>query len=249
MPTEAALRAAVTPRTRAIILCSPSNPTGGVASSALVESIAAIAVEHGLYLVSDEIYEKLLFDGRRHITPAGVSADAFARTVVINGCSKAYAMTGWRIGYAASADRELVAAMGRLQDQSTSNPTSFAQSGAVVALNGPEDEVETMRAAFQDRRNAIVAALNAIPGVTCRTPGGAFYVFPNIASFKGKRAGDRSIATSDDLATYLLETVNVAVVPGSGFGADDYIRLSYATSKAMILAGVERISQALAGLS
>ena len=244
-PTGDAVRAALTPRTKAIILNSPSNPTGGVATRAQVEEIVAIAVEHGLYLVSDEIYEKLLYDGRTHLSPAALSEAAYQRTITVNGCSKAYSMTGWRIGYLASAEKELVAAMGRLQDQSTSNPTSIAQKAAVAALNGPEDAIETMRAAFEERRNIIVDKLNAIPGVSCRLPGGAFYAFPDISSLVGKRAGHRVIGGSDDLAAYLLEEVGVAVVPGSGFGADRYVRLSYATSKQNILKGLERMDAAV----
>jgi len=157
-------------------------------------------------------------------------------------------MTGWRIGYIASASAELVGAMGRIQDQSTSNPTSFAQKGAVAALNGSEEEIDKMRVAFEDRRNTIVEMLNAIPGITCQMPGGAFYAFPSIAALKGKKANGKVIATSDDLAAYLLEAVTVAVVPGSGFGADDYIRLSYAISKQKIIEGVERIASAVSKL-
>jgi aspartate aminotransferase len=245
MPTGAAIQQAITPRTKAIILNSPSNPTGGVAASALVKEIVSIAVAHNLYLVSDEIYEKLLFDGRTHLSPASLGEAAFRQTITVNGCSKAYSMTGWRIGYLASADKELVAAMGRLQDQSTSNPTSIAQKAAVAALNGPSDTVEQMRKAFEERRNTIVDRLNAIPGVVCRRPGGAFYAFPDISAHIGKRAGERVIGGSDDLAAYLLEEAGVAVVPGSGFGADHYIRLSYATSSEKIVKGLERIDAAI----
>jgi aspartate aminotransferase len=245
MPTGDAIRAAITPRTKAIILNSPSNPTGGVAQRALVEEIAAIAVEHGVYLISDEIYEKLLFDGRTHLSPASISDAAYQQTITVNGCSKAYSMTGWRIGYLATADKEIIAAMGRMQDQSTSNPTSIAQKAAVAALNGPNDAVEEMRKAFEDRRNIIVEKLNAIPGVTCRLPGGAFYAFPDISALIGKRAGEKVIGSSDDLAAFLLEEAGVAVVPGSGFGADGYIRLSYATSTDKIVKGVERMDAAI----
>jgi len=245
MPTGDAIREAITPRTKAIILNSPSNPTGGVASASLVAEITSIAVENYLYVVSDEIYEKLLYDGRSHLSPASLGDDAFRQTITVNGCSKAYAMTGWRIGYLASADKELVAAMGRMQDQSTSNPTSIAQKAAVAALNGPEETVEAMRVAFEERRNVIVEKLNAIPGVTCRLPGGAFYVFPDISGLIGKRIGERVIEGSDDLAAFLLEDAGIAVVPGSGFGADRYIRLSYATALDKIVKGVERMDAAI----
>lgn len=245
MPTREAVRAAITPRTKALILNSPSNPTGGVASRQMVKDLASLCLQHDLMLISDEIYEKLLYDGRTHESPAALGSEVFAKTIVVNGCSKAYSMTGWRIGYAASADTALVAAMGRLQDQSTSNPTSIAQKAAVAALNGPTEPVEEMRVAFEGRRNLIVERLNAIPGVTCRMPGGAFYAFPDVSALIGKRFGERVIGGSDDLAAYLLEEVAVAVVPGSGFGADGHIRLSYATSTEKINKGLDRMDAAL----
>ena len=245
MPTRDAVRAAITSKTRALILNSPSNPTGGVASRQNVKELVSIALQHNLYIVSDEIYEKLLYDGREHTSPASLGEKAFQKTITVNGCSKSYAMTGWRIGYLGSADKEMVAAMGRIQDQSTSNPTSISQKAAIAALDGPQEPVEEMRKAFEERRNVIVDRLNAIPGVTCRKPGGAFYVFPNIAALLGKRVGERHIQGSDDLAAYLLEDANVAVVPGAGFGADTYIRLSYATSLPNIVKGLDRIEAAL----
>ncbi|HLJ56542.1 MAG TPA: pyridoxal phosphate-dependent aminotransferase [Chthonomonadaceae bacterium] len=245
MPTGDAIRAKITPRTKAVILNSPSNPTGGVASRALIEEIVSIVVDHGIALVSDEIYEKLLFDGRTHLSPASLGDAAFQRTITVNGCSKAYAMTGWRIGYTAAADKELVAAMGRLQDQSTSNPTSIAQRAATAALNGPPEQIEMMRQAFEARRNLIVDRLNSIPGVTCTLPGGAFYAFPDISALIGKRAGERVIGGSDDLAAFLLDEAGVAVVPGSGFGADTFIRLSYATSTEKIEKGLARMDAAI----
>ena len=244
-PTRADLLSRISPKTKAIVLNSPSNPTGGVATRQQIKEIVSVAVQHNLTLISDEIYERLLFDGRTHTSPASLGEEAYKHTIVVNGCSKAYSMTGWRIGYIACPDRELVSAMGRLQDQSTSNPTSIAQKAAVAALNGPQEPVEMMRAAFEDRRNVIITLLNGIPGVECRTPGGAFYAFPNVSGLFGKRYGDRLISNSDDFATYLLEEARVAVVPGSGFGAGDYIRLSYATSKANIEKGLARIDEAV----
>jgi aspartate aminotransferase len=245
MPTREAVRAALTSRTRAIVLNSPSNPTGGVASRQTVKDLASVCLQNNLLLISDEIYEHLLYDGRTHTSPAALGEAVFERTVTVNGCSKAYSMTGWRIGYVAAADKELVAAMGRLQDQSTSNPASISQKAAVAALNGPQEPVAMMKQAFEERRNVIVERLNAIPGVSCRMPGGAFYAFPDISGLIGKRVGERVIDGSDDLAAYLLEEARVAVVPGSGFGADRYIRLSYATSKEKILTGVERMEAAI----
>ena len=245
MPTHDAVRAAITPRTKAIVLNSPSNPTGGVASRQTIKELASLAIKHNLYIISDEIYEKLLYDGRTHLSPGSLGAEAFNQTITVNGCSKAYSMTGWRIGYCASADTELVAAMGRIQDQSTSNPTSISQKAAVAALTGTTEPVEMMRKAFEIRRNLIVELLNAIPGVTCRMPGGAFYVFADVSSLYGKQAGERAVNNSDDMSAYLLEEALVAVVPGSGFGADGYVRLSYATSDALIRKGLERMDAAL----
>lgn len=245
MPTGDAVRAAITSRTRALVLNSPSNPTGGVATRQTVKDLVALAIQNNFLVISDEIYEKLLYDGREHISPAALGEEAYRHVITVNGCSKAYSMTGWRIGYIASADTELVAAMGRIQDQSTSNPTSIAQKAAVAALNGPNDAVEMMRAAFEERRNLIIEKLNAIPGVTCRMPGGAFYAFPNVSGVIGKRYGEKVIQNGDDLAAYLLEEVAVAVVPGSGFGANHYIRLSYATSKENIVKGLERMDAAI----
>lgn len=244
MPTKEAVEAAITPNTKALVLNSPSNPTGGVASRELVEELVALAIKHDFQIISDEIYEHLLYDGRTHLSPASLSPEAYNHVITVNGCSKAYSMTGWRIGYIASASAELVGAMGRIQDQSTSNPTSIAQKAAVAALNGTQEPVEMMRKAFEARRNLIVERLNAIPGVCCRVPGGAFYAFPNVGALKGKRFGDKVMNTSDDLSAYLLEEALVAVVPGSGFGADDYIRLSYATSTENIVKGLDRIDAA-----
>ncbi len=245
MPTRDAVRAAITPRTKALILNSPSNPTGGVATRRMVKELASLVIQQDLTLVSDEIYEKLLYDGREHLSPASLGDEIFQRTLTVNGCSKAYSMTGWRIGYTASANADLIAAMGRLQDQSTSNPVSIAQKAAVAALNGPTEPVEEMRKAFEERRNLIVDKLNAIPGVSCRLPGGAFYAFPDISELIGKRAGGHEITGSDAFSTYLLETANVAVIPGSGFGADHYVRLSYAVSSENIAKGVERMDAAV----
>ena len=248
-PTRADLLSRLSPKTKAIVLNSPSNPTGGVASRQQIKDIVSVAVQHNLTLISDEIYERLLFDNRTHTSPASLGEEAFKRTIVVNGCSKAYSMTGWRIGYIGCPDKELVAAMGRLQDQSTSNPASIAQKAATAALNGDQEQVEVMRQAFEKRRNIIVTLLNGIPGFECRNPGGAFYAFPNVSSLYGKHFGDKVISNSDEFAAYLLEEARVAVVPGSGFGADDYIRLSYATSEKNIEEGLARIGAAVSKLS
>jgi aspartate aminotransferase len=236
--TTAAIRSALTPRTRMLIVNSPSNPTGAAIPAEELRRIAELAVERDLMVVSDEIYEKLTYDGKQHTSIASLGEEIKARTFTVNGFSKAYSMTGWRLGYAAG-DKTVVAAMGRIQDQSTSNPTSFAQAGAVAALNGPQDAVSEMARAFEQRRNVIVERLNAIPGVRCVKPDGAFYVFPNVSGLHNSR-----IPNSDALAEHLLAEARIAVVPGSGFGAPDYVRLSYATSLELIQEGVNRLEAA-----
>jgi aspartate aminotransferase len=237
--TAAAIRSVLTPRTRMLIVNSPSNPTGAAIDAEELRRIADLAVERDLIVVSDEIYEKLIYDGRRHDSIASFSQEIKARTLTVNGFSKAYSMTGWRLGYVAG-DRNVVAAMGRIQDQSTSNPTSFAQAGAVAALTGPQDAVTTMARAFEERRNVIVGRLNAIPGIRCAKPDGAFYVFPNVSGLLSPRLPD-----SDALAEHLLAEARVAVVPGTGFGAPQCIRLSYATSMEQIQEGMNRIEAAV----
>jgi len=252
LATASQIEGSVTNRTKLVIVNSPSNPTGAVYTPQALRDIADLCVGRGIYLMSDEIYEKILYTGSEFVSPASFGEAVKAMTITVNGFSKAHAMTGWRLGYAA-ADLDIVAAMSKIQDQSTSNPTSIAQAGGVEALNGPQDSVEIMRKAFQERRDYTVSALKDIPGVDCLNPGGAFYVFPNVSAFYGKSwmpEGDspRTIGGSDDLAAYLLEAYEVAVIPGSGFGADDNIRLSYATSMQNIQRGVARISEALQAL-
>jgi aspartate aminotransferase len=236
--TAAAIARAITPRTRMLILNSPSNPTGAAIRADELRRIADLAVERDLLVVSDEIYEKLTYDGLKHVSIASLGEAIYRRTMTVNGFSKAYSMTGWRLGYVAG-DAEIVAAMGRIQDQSTSNPTSFAQPGAVAALTGPQEAVAQMAAAFEQRRNVIVDRLNAVPGMHCVKPDGAFYVFPNVSGLFSDRVPD-----SDALSEYLLSEAKVAVVPGSGFGAPRHIRLSYATSMDLIEKGVDRIEAA-----
>lgn len=242
-----ALEAAITKKTKALILNSPSNPTGMIYDRKTLEAIAALAVKHNFYVVSDEIYEKLVYDGNEHISIASVSSEAKTKSIVVNGLSKSHAMTGWRIGYAAGPS-DVIKAMTNIQSQSTSNPTSIAQKAALEALNGPQDFVSIMHTEFDKRRKFLVSELNAIEGMTCRMPAGAFYAFPNTKSLYGKKAGDRVIAGSSDLAVYLLEEAKVAAVHGAAFGDDDYIRLSYATSMEDIKRGLERIREALGRL-
>ena len=236
------VEAALTSRTKALVLNSPSNPTGAVFDPEEIRKIAELAVKHDFWVISDEIYDRLTY-GDKPLSIASLGPEIYDRTFTVNGCSKSYSMTGWRIGYAAGPV-EIVKAMGRLQDQSTSNPTSIAQKAAVAALTGPQDVVEEMRKAFQERRDVLVAGLNSLPGVRCPNPGGAFYVFPDVS---GWYSGD--IKGSDTLAEVLLEKYGVGVTPGSGFGADNCIRMSYATSMEVIKGGLERLARAASDLA
>ncbi|MDH7499154.1 MAG: pyridoxal phosphate-dependent aminotransferase [candidate division NC10 bacterium] len=242
------LEAAITPRTKAVILNSPGNPTGAVYNRQLLQGIADLAGRSGIYVISDECYEALTYDGEEHVSIASLGKEIRALTVVVNACSKPYSMTGWRIGYAAGP-REIIKAMDDLQSQSTSNPTSIAQKAAVEALLGPQDAVAKMRSEFDRRRRTMVDRLNAMPGVTCTLPKGAFYAFPNFSPYYGRKWERGEIHGSSDLATYLLEDAQVAVVPGLDFGSDSHIRLSYATSMANIEKGLERIANSLAKLA
>jgi aspartate aminotransferase len=240
----ARLAAALTPRTKAVILNSPNNPTGAVFSRPALEAVARLAIEHRLWVISDECYESLTFEGR-HVSIAQLGPEIKARSLVVNTCSKAYAMTGWRIGYAAGP-RELIRAMTNVQSQVTSNPASIAQWAAVEALTGPQDDVARMAAEFDRRRRIIIAGLNALPGVRCVMPKGAFYAFPNVAGLLGRRtAADKGLASSLDVTEFLLEQGRVAVVPGLDFGSDAHIRLSYATSAELIREGLARMDRAL----
>ena len=239
------LRAVITPKTRAIVINSPSNPTGMVYTADELKAIADLAVEKDLYVVSDEIYEHLTYEG----TPVSIASfgdEIKKRTIIVNGVSKTYAMTGWRIGYTASAP-EIVKAMGNVQSHATSNPNSIAQVAAVAALDGPQDEVPKMRAAFKERRDYMVKRINSMEGVSCLEPHGAFYVMMNIKKLIGKEFYGHVITGSDDFAELFLEKQLVAVVPGSGFAAEGYVRWSYATSMENIKRGLDRLEAFLKG--
>ena len=238
------LEAAITPRTRAIIISYPSNPAGVSYTLKELEALAEVIVRKGIMVISDDIYEKIIYDGNPFYTLASLGEELRRLSIVVNGVSKTYSMTGWRIGYAAGAE-EIIAAITKYQSQNTSNPTSIAQKAAVEALNGPQESVEMMRREFQKRRDVIMERLDAIPGVTCLRPQGAFYVFPHVGSYYGRSFGGKTITNSAEMATYLLDEANVALVPGGDFGHDDHIRLSYATSMAQIEKGMERIREAL----
>jgi aspartate aminotransferase len=243
-----AIEACITKKTKALILNSPSNPTGLTYDRKTLEKIAEIALRYGIFVISDEIYEKLTYDGFKHVSIASFNDEIKAKTTVVNGLSKAYAMTGWRIGYAAGP-KELVKAMTNIQSQSTSNPTSIAQKAAVEALRGPQDFITVMLSEFDRRRKFLINELNSVPGISCLAPTGAFYAFPNTSKLYGKSAGKRKILSSSDLALYLLEEAKVALVHGGAFGDDDYVRLSYATSIEEIKKGVGRIREAVSRLS
>ncbi len=242
-----AIESHITKKTKALILNSPSNPTGLTYDKKTLERIAEIVLKYNLYVISDEIYEKLLYDGVLHFSIASLGSDIKNKTIVVNGLSKAYAMTGWRIGYAAGP-KEIIKAMTNIQSQSTSNPTSIAQKASVEALTGPQDFINTMLTEFDMRRKFLISELNSIPGMSCLTPTGAFYAFPNTSKIYGKSIDNRKISSSSDLALYLLEKAKVALVHGEAFGDDNYIRLSYATSIDEINKGVERIREAIGKL-
>lgn len=239
------LRAAVTPRTRMLILNSPSNPTGGVYDRRQMEEIAQLAVDQGFYVLSDEIYEKIIYDGREHVSIASLGPEIKRLTITVNGLSKAFSMTGWRLGYVA-AEKEIVDAMDAIQSHSASNMVSFTLPAGVAALKGPQDVVASMVAEFDKRRRFIVDRLNSIDGITCAMPGGAFYVFPNVSGLFGRKHGDKKITGSDAFADFALEVARVSLTAGSGFGADNYVRLSYATSMEAIEKGTHRLAEAVA---
>ncbi len=242
------LEACVTPRTKAMIVNSPGNPTGATYDRATLEGIADVALRHDLVITSDEIYEKILYDGARHWSIATLGPDVAARTVVVNGVSKAYAMTGWRIGYAAGP-KDLITAMANIQSQSTSNPSSISQKAAVAALQGGGAFTQRMVVEFDRRRRLMVERLNKMPGVSCRMPSGAFYAFPNIAGVFTRRHQRGPITSAAELAAYLLTEARVAVVPGEPFGSSSHLRLSYATGIEVIARGLDRMEAALRQLT
>ena len=242
----AAVQRAVTAKTKILVLNSPGNPTGAVFSAAALRQVGGLAVERGFWIVSDECYEALTYEGR-HVSIASLSPEIKARTLVVNTCSKAYAMTGWRLGYAAGP-KVIIKAMTDIQSQVTSNPTSIAQWAAVEALTGPQDEVAKMAGEFDRRRRVIVGALNAIPGISCVMPKGAFYVFPNVSGLFGKRWKGGTLKGSADVCAFLLDEARIATVAGVDFGSDAHLRLSYATGLDTINVGVSRMAAAVGAL-
>jgi aspartate aminotransferase len=234
----------ITKKTKALVLNTPSNPTGLAYDRQTLENIADLIIKHNIYVISDEIYEKLIYDGFTHTSIASLGKEIQDRTIVVNGVSKSHSMTGWRIGYAAGP-RDVITAMANIQSQSTSNPTSISQKAAVEALRGPQDFIQTMNTEFDKRRKYMVERLNRMPGISCIMPVGAFYAFPNVSKLYGKSVNGKTIKNSSDLSTYILEDAQVALVSGDAFGADAYIRLSYATSMENIRKGLDRIEKAV----
>ena len=240
------LAAAITPKTKALILNNPSNPTGMMYSREELEALAAVCTEADIYVISDEIYACLVYDGGEFTSFAALSEDAKERTILINGVSKAYAMTGWRIGYACAND-QIAKVMANYVSHSTGSPVAISQKASVAALTGSQEKVETMRQAFEERRNYIVERMNAIPGVSCIKPEGAFYVMMNLEKLIGKTIHGVEITDDDVFADAFLKYGLVAVVPGSGFGAPNFVRWSYATSMDNIKEGLNRLEKFLQG--
>lgn len=238
--TLESLEKALTEKTKAIILNSPNNPTGAVYTKEELLMIAEFSKKHDLIIISDEIYEKLIYGDNTHISIAKLSQDAYNRTVVINGVSKSYAMTGWRIGYAAGP-REIITLMSSIQSHTTSNPTSISQYAALEALNGPQEELVLMVEQFAKRRDYMISRINTMKNLSCIKADGAFYIMLNISSSFGKEINGMSINNSLEFSNALLEVERVAVIPGIAFGLDNYIRLSYATSMEKITEGLNRI--------
>ena len=243
--TKDQLRSGITSKTKGMIINTPSNPSGAVLNKESLQAVVDVANEHDLWIISDECYEALVYDGE-HVCMAGLPG-GYERTITVQSMSKAFAMTGWRIGYTASTP-ELAKAMGKLQGQATSNPNSIAQYASEHALLTEPAFLAEWKAAFVERREYMVYALNAMPGVECLKPEGAFYVFPKISGLFGKKAGDVTIENDMDLTKFLIDEAHITVVPGSAFGAGEHVRLSYATSMEAIKEGLDRFARAVAKL-
>lgn len=238
----------ITAKTRAIILCNPSNPTGAVYSKSELEALAEVLENENIIVISDEIYEKLIYDNTEFCSFASVSPIMKNKTVVINGLSKAYAMTGWRIGYAAG-EKGIIKRASKLQGHCTTNAPSISQYASIEALEGPQDEIENMHQEFEKRRDFVYSKLWEMDGVSCTKPQGAFYVFPNISTYLNKSYNGSTIRNSYDLAHYLLEEARVILIPGAAFGSDNHIRISYTTSMERLGEGMNRIESALKKLN
>ena len=238
--------AAITPKTKLVIINNPSNPTGMLYTKAELEKITAVCVKHDVYIIADEIYYKIIYDNNEFVSIASLGEDIKERTIIINGVSKSYAMTGWRIGYSAS-NSEIAKVMGNYLSHSTHGAATMSQFAAIEALNGPQDTVEEMRKVFEQRRDYLVERVNSIPGISCIKPEGAFYVMINIRGLKGRTLGGRVINDGDDFSFALLESAKVALVSCNGFGDPDFVRMTYAASMEDITEGMNRIEAFLAG--
>jgi aspartate aminotransferase len=246
--TPESLKNCINSNTKALILNYPSNPTGATYNEEELRAIVDVAMEAELIIISDEIYEKIIYGGIKHIPVAALGENIKKSTILVNGVSKTYSMTGWRIGYAAG-DKDVISAMSKLQGQSTSNPTSISQWAAIAAFTGDHKIIEDRTKEFEQRKNYIVEKLNEIPEITCFDPQGAFYVFPNVSGCYGKEFDGKVLNNSLDFTEFILDEAKVAVVPGVAFGADDYVRISYATSMDDIVKGINRITEAITKLS
>jgi aspartate aminotransferase len=244
-PDIEAIKKAITSRTKAILLNTPNNPTGALYKEEVLRQLGELAVKHNFYIISDEIYEKLVYDGEKHVSIASLSPEIKEKTIIINGFSKAYAMTGWRLGYAAGP-QDVIKGMNSLQGHTTSAPNSIAQKAAVEALLGPQDAIEFMRQKFDERRKYLINRLRNMEGITCADVKGAFYVMPNVSSFFGKEYNGKVLKNSVDVAAFLLEEAHIALVPGDAFESPNNIRISYATSLENIKEGMDRMEKALA---
>jgi aspartate aminotransferase len=245
--TPEGLRSAISRRTKLVIVNTPCNPTGVVYTGDELRALGEVIAEHGIYCISDEIYEKLVYDGLKHVSLASLSPELMDLTITVNGASKTYSMTGWRIGYAAGP-AEIIRAMDDIQGHSTSNPTSFCQKAALEALTGDQESVERMRREFERRRDYISNRLNRMGGIKLTKPQGAFYAFPDISEFLGREAGGRTIDGSCAFAEELLTRAGVAIVPGAAFGHDGAVRISFAASMEEIEEGMNRMEEFLEGL-
>lgn len=240
-----ALKEKITKKTKALILNSPCNPTGAVTAKPVLERIAELALENDFYVLSDEIYEKIIYDGEKHVSIASLGNEIKKKTVVVNGVSKTYSMTGWRIGYAAADDESLLSLMSRIQDHTTSNATSISQKAALSAITSKQahEEVKKMVQEFSARREIIARKLSDVPGVQCFKPRGTFYIFPDIHAFFNKTFSGKTIRSSQDFCDVFLDEALVAIVPGSAFGNDRFVRLSFATSREAIEEGMKRFRE------
>ena len=245
--TPEQLKNAITKKTKLLILNTPSNPTGRNYRAEELRALAKVIEESGIYVLSDEIYEKLIYDGKKHVSIASFSDKLFDRTITVNGVSKTYSMTGWRIGYAAGHE-EIISAMGKVQSQETSNPCSISQKAALAAITGPQDFLESRVNEFSKRRLYIVDRLNSMEGVRCLKPEGAFYVFPDVSAHYGKRYNGKVIEGSAVLCEYMLYRQHIALVPGEGFGADAHVRISYAASMENIEKALNKFENGLKNL-